>query len=160
MACRPPSLVQSLAGFWGDLSVLPKSHRRKTSVACEAMAAADPGVNDTPDRAELWERSFELALVQDRVVLSTRGIELHHMNETAATLTVARAQLDQARAELDQVRAEFDQTRAKLGQTRAELDQVRADRDAARATIESMLGSASWRLTRPIRALRRIVRRH
>ena len=70
------------------------------------------------------------------------------------------AQLGQAHAELGRRQADVAEMAAQLGQAHAELGRRQADVAALTAQCDAMLNSASWRLTAPIRALKRIISRH
>jgi septal ring factor EnvC (AmiA/AmiB activator) len=88
-------------------------------------------------------------------------------------LEQTRAEADRLRLELGAVRGEFDQTRRHLGEARAEVERVHGqlnqttnecDRLAVRIAelqqqLDALVNSTSWRITAPIRALTRVIRR-
>jgi FkbM family methyltransferase len=81
--------------------------------------------------------------------------------ELYTELNVARANRDSTIAELSAVQAKCDALTDKLNSVRAkcdcamtELNAMRAKCDAVTARCDSLLGSASWRVTAPLRWLR------
>jgi len=88
-------------------------------------------------------------------------------------LEQTRAEADHLRLELGAVRGEFDGTRRHLGEARAEVERVHSqlnqtmnerDRLALRVAElqqqhDAIVASTSWRITAPIRALTRLMKR-
>ncbi|MDT8449751.1 MAG: glycosyltransferase, partial [Wenzhouxiangellaceae bacterium] len=81
-----------------------------------------------------------------------------------------RIELEQTRIELEQTRIELEQTRIELEQTRIELEQTRADlgdrlerlaqtHEQLQAQFEQVVNSRSWKLTRPLRFVNRVLSR-
>jgi len=95
-------------------------------------------------------------------------------SHVAHDLELRQAEADRLRLELGALRGEFEQTHRHLGEARAEverahgqLNQTQNERDrlAVRAheleqQLDALLRSASWRITAPIRALTRVMKRH
>jgi len=67
-----------------------------------------------------------------------------------------RAERDGLRAERDSLLAERDGLRAERDSLLAERDGLRAERDSLLAERDGLLRSTSWRLTAPIRAIRKL----
>jgi SAM-dependent methyltransferase len=61
--------------------------------------------------------------------------------------------------ELDRLSSELSLFNHELDRTRAELDRTRAELDISHAMLNQLIGSLSWRLTRPIRASKRLIYR-
>jgi len=94
-------------------------------------------------------------------------------SHAAHDLEQKRAEADRLELELGALRGQFEQTHRHLGEARAEVERVHGqlnqtmngrDRLAARADElqqrhDAVLNSASWRVTAPIRALTRVLRR-
>jgi glycosyltransferase involved in cell wall biosynthesis len=79
--------------------------------------------------------------------------------EYALTLEKSmRERADRLRAEHKVLRAERDSLRAERDSLADERDGLRAERDSLAAVRDALLGSTSWRLTAPIRALRKLFR--
>jgi GT2 family glycosyltransferase/glycosyltransferase involved in cell wall biosynthesis len=76
--------------------------------------------------------------------------ELARLNDER---TRARANLDQAREELDRVRGELGRVQGDLNQVRSRLPALEHDS----ALLGQVRHSWSWRLTRPLRVLRRLL---
>lgn len=134
----------------------------------------DKGVSEAIERIapELWyERRL---LAEARTARDESGRQIAELRPEHEQL---RAQLDQAQAERAQLRAEFDQAQTAQAQLRAELDVARdeASRSAAlnqgaeieldlmrnrlarqQAVIEGLQSSLSWRITAPLRGVKRL----
>jgi len=84
-----------------------------------------------------------------------------------------RAEADRLRLELGALRGEFEQTRGHLVEARAEVERVHGqlnqtlnerDRLAVRSAelqrqYDAVVSSTSWRITAPVRALTRVMKR-
>jgi len=94
-------------------------------------------------------------------------------SHVAHDLELRQAEADRLRLELGAIRGEFEQTQRHLGEARAEVERVHGqlnqtmnerDRLAVRADQlqlqhDAVVNSASWRITAPVRALTRVVKR-
>ena len=94
-------------------------------------------------------------------------------SHVAHDLELRQAEADRLRLELGALRGEFERTHRHLGEARAEVERVHdqlnqtmneRDRLAVRADQlqqqhNAVLNSASWRITAPIRALTRVMKR-
>jgi hypothetical protein len=94
-----------------------------------------------PDRAELERRYREAC-----ALLLASQEELSRLAQRVEDATRAA---EETRADLDAARDELQQAHADLG----EANRVRALREEQLADV---LGSASWRLTTPLRSLKRL----
>jgi glycosyltransferase involved in cell wall biosynthesis/SAM-dependent methyltransferase len=121
--------------------------------------AALAGARSTA-QAELSEA--KAALVEAR---STAQAELSEARaalvEARALVTNARrdgaAALSEQRAELQRARADLASAQAELGRSRAEARHLRAVSDGQRSMLELVQASTSWRLTTPLRQVRRVL---
>lgn len=113
--------------------------------ACEDAEAAHARA-----QARLDEAGTELARTQAR------------LDATSAELAAARAARQESQAELERTRSALDEAHRYYQNDTLDLahqrDTALAQRDQLRHEIQELLGSHSWRLTRPLRASRRYVR--
>jgi uncharacterized coiled-coil DUF342 family protein len=117
----------------------------------DATSGPDYDLDDL--RAENQRLRAGLEQMQGDVLRLSRALEpMHRSNE----------ELAQLRGETDQLRTEAEQLRTEAEQLRTEAEQLRAAGQAYRERIEQLAGqlqavydSSSWRLTRPIRWLKR-----
>jgi FkbM family methyltransferase len=70
-----------------------------------------------------------------------------------------QSQVEQLRAEIAQMRAELEPALRELVSVRAEAAHAHAREAALQATLNEVYGSSSWRLTAPLRLLKRVVKR-
>jgi GT2 family glycosyltransferase/glycosyltransferase involved in cell wall biosynthesis len=106
-----------------------------------------------------WALDIERALENEREVLRRLQEELA---AGAEQLAQTRADYDQARADHEAVRQELDETNAVLDETHSALQTTLRNLRETSKTLEAteelqarILASTSWRITRPLRALRR-----
>ena len=81
--------------------------------------------------------------------------ELRTEAEAACARAVAASHQYRAQA----VKRQLDRANEELARARADVAAVRSEADATAARLREVLGSSSWRLTEPLRALRRRSRR-
>jgi hypothetical protein len=121
------------------------------------------------DRALLAEASAAEARAEARLIyMHQRGFasrwrkleaKVRDYDTIRDQLAQRSAELEVVRAELKQSQAELDQRRAELGQRSSELEQTKAELGRTRAELEAVAQSLSWRLTAPLRAMKRVVSR-
>jgi len=83
-------------------------------------------------------------------------LELDHVGQESDLIG---HELDRARVESDRVRHEFDRVRLDHDVATRELDRVRHEFDHLERQLAKVYSSRSWRLTRPVRSARRMLRR-
>jgi len=105
-----------------------------------------------------WLEHFD----QQQRILSDQADYMAELGENDAErrdlrrqLVAAETELVRARAELDAARAELD---GKLDAGRAELEATRDQLQSALAVMEGVWDSVSWRVTRPLRSAKDVVR--
>jgi septal ring factor EnvC (AmiA/AmiB activator) len=102
-----------------------------------------------------------------------RNFLLAFYSHVSHDLDQTRAEADRLRLELGALRGEFEQTRRHLGEARAEVERVhgqlnQTQNERDRLTVrtaelqqlhDQLVTSTSWRITAPIRALTRVMKR-
>ena len=78
---------------------------------------------------------------------------------TEAEAACARAVAASHQYRAQAVKRQLDRANEELARARADVAAVRSEADATAARLREVLGSSSWRLTKPLRALRRRSRR-
>ena len=69
-----------------------------------------------------------------------------------------RADLEQAQADLEQAQADLEQEQADLERAQADLKQAQADLILKDTSLQSIISSRSWRITKPLRKLANFLR--
>ena len=91
--------------------------------------------------------------------LDTAFARLEHMRRQTDLLTDGLLEAEQAKATSDRLLAEAQEENARLTELlqreREERDRLQQLLDQCQGTLSDVLGGASWRLTAPLRALRR-----
>jgi len=80
------------------------------------------------------------------------------LTQTQTALVQTQAVLAQSQAELVATRSEFAQAQAELVATQTELAQSRAELAQTQNELATVYSSRSWRVTKPLRAARRVLR--
>jgi hypothetical protein len=115
---------------------------------------ADPGPEQL--RAELHQRTIELE--QLRAKLHQRTIDLEQLRAELRQRIIdqeqLRAELHQGTMDLEQLRAELHQRMIEAERLRAELGQRTTEAEQIKTALNAIYHSRSWRLTRPLRAIR------
>lgn len=172
--------------FWAEVSALYPhfafAHSHGLGLICtgprppEAVRAlcalAEPERAAIVDRfavlGGVWTQTYQESVAMGR--FREKSHEAFHLN---ADRTRQQARAEAAEAERDRARAELAEALRLAGERDADLAQARAQRDrtakalsrvearyaTATARMEALRASLSWRVTRPLRALRRLVRR-
>ncbi|MBL8526545.1 MAG: FkbM family methyltransferase [Burkholderiales bacterium] len=131
------------------------------------LVAAVAGRDENARRLE--EVAAQLDATRERLAAVERlSLERHHLLENAATdmarLAAENAglneQLEQTRCELRNRDLEIEALTAQRDQADSALRDHQAQVQALTAQRDAMLSSSSWRLTSPLRAVKRIVSRH
>jgi FkbM family methyltransferase len=113
--------------------------------------------------AENVERAFKAARLEierlesenDRLAAGQAPLQTYADNVQRA-LERTQAEVAAARAETDAAQAATDAARAEMAAARAEAEQLRTRADASQRHIDDIRHSTSWRLTLPLRVLRRL----
>lgn len=110
-----------------------------------------------PELAELTRR-----LAEAQATIEAQAAELARATFRELALEVRAYDDDRAlekRIQLDVAgaKAEAAHARAMADRARVSEEAMRRDRDAAVAELEAMRGTLSWRITRPIRLVRRLL---
>ena len=142
------TLVDMCADYRGLLPAPPRAAARR-AVRCAA-----------PDQLEAAALSDELgASRRDAAALRARSAaQQRELDERAEWAIGLDAQLKRSGAALRRLRAEFDERSAWALQLDSDLQSTRRERDELRHERELILHSLSWRLTRPLRVMRRALR--
>lgn len=93
---------------------------------------------------------------QDRVALLEA--ELGSRLSATQRALAAEAQLAAQEPHLQALETELGQVRRERDALLAELEQLRSDHEWAQQAIQDITGSASWRVTEPLRSAKRLVR--
>lgn len=120
------------------------------------------GENERPSSGTESNPEAETARVDDDPIrrdLDTALARLDHMRRQTDVLTECLLEAEQAKAPSDRPLAEAQEEHAHLaellGRERAERDRLQQLLDQCQGTLSDVLGGASWRLTAPLRAMRR-----
>ena len=109
--------------------------------------------------APLLAEIRELVVARERVPPPARSPQ-HEAGELRRRVAAVAAELAAARSSESRVRAELGAARAGEAELQAQLKTLREHYARAERALENITGSASWKLTAPLRtAKRRVVRR-
>ena len=75
-----------------------------------------------------------------------------------STVAAARAEVARLRAEAETTRTDVELLERTIGTAEAQIEKLRQERDLVRRELEAAYGSASWRITGPIRVAKRAAR--
>jgi hypothetical protein len=106
-----------------------------------------------PIRAELESARAEVESTRAELKPIRTEVE-----SARAELESTRTEVESTRTELEPIRTEVESTRTELEFARTELESARAEIGSARAELELIKSSLSWRWTRPIRVMMRVLR--
>lgn len=134
-----------------DIARMQHEHARvmESAAALQAeLGKAEGRIAEIMLRAE----SVEGQLRTELDMAQAREVELQ--SQAAATEAALAGELYQTRAQLEGAHAQLDASQAQLAAMRHEAVDLRAQS----ATLQQVLGSTSWRITRPLRVARRFLR--
>ncbi|MGA7779324.1 MAG: FkbM family methyltransferase [Paraburkholderia sp.] len=118
------------------------------------------GYEEANQRVEALRRDFDQQLAH---ALDGARIEADQRlaaaeEEKNRLLAGMQAQVEQLRAELGDMRAQIEPALAKLASASADAVQTRAREAALQTALDEIHGSTSWRLTAPLRRLKRVTK--
>jgi FkbM family methyltransferase len=116
-------------------------------MGAEYSFAADDGLNRWYVRSE------------DAALLAVLAPEINPLTDGKPRRWWERAREEELVARMDELDAAARASAAEATTLRADLDSVRAETAALRTELDLILGSKSWRLTEPLRAAHRRIRR-
>ncbi|WP_153110916.1 FkbM family methyltransferase [Propionivibrio limicola] len=117
-----------------------------------------PNVFDDFVRLETVHAQQALAATERRLseIQAQNDAALRAMHAEAASM---QARLDATQSELGRTQSELDGTRSELERTQAELERTRSELGKKQSELNTIIGSRSWKLTRPLRYALRYARR-
>jgi hypothetical protein len=167
-----------LANMWG---ISPSARAlflslRAGEQARRAQPAADDGVAEAIRRVapDLWYERRKLAAAQTAQeelagqLTTLRGEQANahvELERTRQQLDTERSELERAQAEQARLREQLTQVRGELSyaaahhrEAHAELTAMEGTLESQRVVIDGLQSSLSWRLTTPLRAIKRLLR--
>jgi chromosome segregation ATPase len=118
----------------------------------------------TPELAELEDAVSQRDLARSQLMEAERLLAAVPELEAALDDAIGRvnrmsAERDGIIAESVRARAERERAEAELGRAAAEVAELRAELERMLTVMESVWRSPSWRITAPLRAVKRIAKR-
>jgi len=141
----------------GDPASMVAAYRRLCPpAAAQPAPLATAGLWRSQAAALAFERTAERA-ARGRAERESGDLQKEVHKRTEWALDTQRA-LEAEQATLRETRADLDETRHKLDGAGAQLRQLSQDFEHLQRAHDQVLASSSWRITRPLRVLRRMVR--
>lgn len=108
------------------------------------------------------ERDFKLARVEEQLEETSMALASteQELAESRTATADTEHRLDETRVVLGNAQSQLELSNAQLRQRNAELGEVQAQLSARSADIEALRRTLSWRITKPLRRLRKGPKRH
>lgn len=149
--CEKPDTLENLGRFWQSTPTMLQGWATRLAIAREERQAAlveQMTVNAQRDAA----------IVERNAAVAERGTAVAERNAAAAERDAAIGERNAAAAERDTAVAERNAAAADRDTAIGESNAAAAERDAAMIERNAVYSSISWRITAPLRAVRRTLR--